>query len=92
MDQWILLALTALMVFVVFEMSRWLVAIRQLRSRDAERLVGMPRDAETLPPKARQAMSQFVISKGFRFLFVLYGIAVVVCLSLIVATAKAFWS
>jgi hypothetical protein len=91
MDQWILLALTVLMVFIVFEMSRWLAATRRHRSRDAERLVEMPRDVETLPPKARQAMAQFVISKGFGFLYVLYGIAVVVCLSLLVATVKAFW-
>ena len=91
MDQWILLALTALMVVIVFEMSRWLAATRLHRTRDDERLVGMPRHVETLPPKVRHAMSQFVISKGFGFLYVLYGIAIVVCLSLLVATVKAFW-
>ena len=88
MDRWLLVLLSTASVWFTFEMARWLGIVRMLPQKDLEKLTGASEDRN--PPEIREVTKQYGVNLGLNFLNSIFVFAVLVSISLIVATIRSF--
>lgn len=88
MEKILLLVLTALSIFITFEMARWLGLVNRCSQREIEKLIGIDRGSVS-PPDSPNSGRQLIIAQAKWILVLLFVMAVCVSGTLIVATFKS---
>jgi hypothetical protein len=88
MEKVLLLVLTALFVYITFEMAQWLGLVNRLSLREFEKLIGINNGTEA-PPDSPNSGRWYVINRAKGFLVFIFVLAVCVSGALIVITFKS---
>jgi hypothetical protein len=90
MEPWLLVVLSAAMLWITVDMVRWFGSLRRLQQRDLEKMAGVDSQTQNLPPQAARAWRAIGITQNLNFVFFLVAVCCLITASLVIATVKAF--